>query len=57
VTIKTLCVEGIWRIFDNRLPIIKNTGHSVMSQAKLERCVSLDMKINGTGVSATLSVV
>jgi len=56
-TITTLCVEVIWRIFDDRLPIVIYTGHSFLSPAKFERCVPLDMHIKGTRVSATLSVV
>jgi hypothetical protein len=51
-----LCVEGIWRIFEDRLPIVIYTGHSFLSPATLERCVPSDMKIKGTSISLTLSV-
>jgi len=51
-----VCIEGIWRIFENRLPIVIYTGHSFLSPAKFERCVSSDMKIKGTSVSPSLSV-
>jgi len=56
VTITTLCIEGIWRIFQDRLPIVKYTAYCFLSPAKFERCVSSDMKIKGTSVSRTLSV-
>jgi len=52
----TLCVQGIWRIFDDRLRFVIYTGHSFLSPAKFERCVPSDMKIKGTSVSPTLSV-
>jgi hypothetical protein len=52
----TLCVEGIWRSFEDRLPIVIYTGHSVLSPAKFERCVLSDMKMKGTSVSPNLSV-
>jgi len=52
----TVCAEGIWRIFEDRLPIVIYTGHSVLSPAKFERCVPSDMKIKGTSVSRSLSV-
>ena len=52
----TLCVEGVWRIFDDRLPIVIYTGYSFLSPAKFERCVPSDMKIKGTSVSPSLSV-
>jgi hypothetical protein len=52
-----LCVEDILRIFDDRLPIVIYTGYSLLSAAKFERCVPLDMKIKGTSVSPTLSIV
>jgi len=55
-TITTLCVEGIWRIFEDRLPIVIYTGHSILSPAKSVRCVTSDMKIKGSIVSHTLSV-
>jgi hypothetical protein len=51
-----VCVEGIWPIIEDRLPIVKYTGHSFLSPAKFERCVALDMKIKGTSVSPSLSV-
>jgi len=50
-----LCVEGIWQIFDDRLPIVIYTGYYVLSPAKFERCVLSDMNIKGTSVSPTLS--
>jgi len=56
VTLTTLCVEGICRIFEDRLPIVISSGHSFLSPAKFERCVLLDMMIKGTSVSPTLSV-
>jgi len=49
-------VEGIWQSFEDRLPIVIYTGHSVLSPAKFERCVPSDMKIMVTSVSPTLSV-
>jgi hypothetical protein len=55
-TVTTLCVEGIWRIFDYRLPIVMSSGQSFLSPAKFERCVPPDMKIKGTSVSPTQSV-
>jgi hypothetical protein len=54
-TINTLCVEGICRIFEDILPIVIYTGHSFLSQGKLERCVPSDMKIRGTSASPTQS--
>jgi len=50
-TITTLCVEAIWRIFEDRLPIVIYTGHSFLSPAKFERCVPSDMTIKGTSAS------
>ena len=55
-TILTLCIEGIWLIFEDRLPIVIYTRHFVLLAAKFERCVLSDMKIKGTGVSPTLSI-
>jgi len=52
----TLCVEGIWRIFEDRLPIVIYIGHSVLSPAIFERCVPSDMKIKRTSVSPALSI-
>jgi len=52
----TLCLEGVWRIHEDRLPIDIYTGHSLFAPAKFERCVPSDMKIKGTRVSPTLSV-
>jgi hypothetical protein len=52
----TLCVEGVWRIFEDRLPIAIYTGHSFLSPAKFKRCVPSDLKIKGTSISPTLSV-
>ena len=51
-----LCIEGIWRSFEDGLPIVVYTGNSFLSPAKFERCVPTDMKIKGTSVSPTLSV-
>jgi len=56
VTISTLCVEGIWRIFEDTLPIVIYTGHSFLWPAKFERCVPSDMEIMGTSESTTLSI-
>jgi hypothetical protein len=53
----TLCVEGIWHIFDDRLPIVIYSGHCFLSPAKFDRCVPSDMKIKAISVSPTLSVV
>jgi hypothetical protein len=53
----TLCVQGIWRLFDDRLQIVIYTGQSFMSPAKFPRCVPSDMMIEGTSVSPTLTVV
>jgi len=54
-TFTTVCVEGIWRSFDDRLPIAIYTGYSFLLPAKVERCVPSDMKSTGTSVSPTLS--
>jgi len=51
-----LCIEGIWWIFEDRLPIVIYTGHCFLSPAKFERCVPTDIKVKGTSVSPTLSV-
>ena len=51
-----LCIEGIWRSFEDGLPIVVYTGNWFLSPAKFERCVPTDMKIKGTSVSPTLSV-
>jgi hypothetical protein len=56
-TITTVCAEGIWQIFQHRLPVVIYTGHSVFSPANFERCVPSDKKIMGTSVSPSLSVV
>jgi len=50
-----LCIEGIWRIFEDRLPIVTCTSHFFLLPAEFERCVLLDMKMKGTGASPTLS--
>ena len=55
-TITTLCVQAIWRILEDGLPIVIHTGNSLLLPAQFERCVPLDMKIKGTSVSPTLSV-
>jgi len=55
VTITTVCVEGIWRIFEDTLPYVIYTGHCSMSSAKFEGCVSSDMEMIGTCVSPSLS--
>jgi len=52
----TLCIEGIWQIFEDRLPIVIYTGHSVLLPVKFKRCVPLDMKIKAASVSPTLRV-
>ena len=51
-----LCVEGIWRIFEDRLQIVIYTGHSFLSPEKFARCILSDMKIKGTSVSTTLGI-
>jgi len=56
VTFTTLCVDGIWRIVEDRLPIVIYTGHCDLLPAIFERCVPSDMMITGTSVSPTLSV-
>jgi len=56
VNIKTLSDEGIWQIFEDRLPIVIYSGHAVLSLANFEKCVPWDMKIKGASVSPTLSV-
>jgi len=55
-TIMTLCIEGIWQIFEDELQIATYTAHYVMWPAKFERCVQLDMKTKGNCVSPTLGV-
>jgi len=55
-TITMVCVESIWRILEDRLPIVKYTGRSFMSPANFERCVPVDINIKRTGVSPSLSV-
>jgi len=52
----TLCIEGIWRIVEDRLPIVIYKGHSCLWPAIFERCVPSDIKIKGTSVSPSLSV-
>jgi len=52
----TLCVEGIWWIFEDRLPIVIYTGHSFLSPAQFQKCVQSAMIIKGTSVSPTLSI-
>jgi len=52
----TVCIEGILLIFEDRLPIVINTGRSLLSTAKFKRCVPSDMKIKGTSVSASPSI-
>jgi len=49
-------VDGIWRIFKYRLPIVIYTGHSFLLPAKFERCVPSNMKIKGSTVSPSQSV-
>jgi len=49
-------IEGIWRIFEGRLPIGLYSGYSVLTQEKFERCVLSDMKIRWTSVSPSQSV-
>jgi hypothetical protein len=51
-----MCIQGIWRIFEDRLPIVIYTGHSFLSSGKFERGDALDMKNKGTWVSPTLRV-
>ena len=55
-TITMLSVEGIWRIINDRVPIVIYTGHSFLSPAKFGRCVPSAMKIKVSSVSPTLSV-
>jgi hypothetical protein len=55
-TFMTLCIEGVWRIFDDILQIFIYTRHSFLSAAQFERCVLSDMKIKGICVSPALSV-
>ena len=55
-TITTLCVEGNWRRFEDRLAIVIYTGHSFLSLEKFERYVPSDMKIKGTNVTPTLTI-
>jgi hypothetical protein len=52
----TLCIEGVWRIFDDILQIFIYPGHSFLSPAQFERCVLSDMNIKATCVSPTMSV-
>ena len=49
-----LCVEGIWQIFDHRLPIVLYPAHYFLLAAKFERCIPSDIRIIGTSVSPTL---
>jgi hypothetical protein len=51
-----LNIEGLWRIFQDGLPIVIYTGHLFLSPAKFGRCVLLDMIIQRTSVSPTLRV-
>jgi hypothetical protein len=55
--IHPLYVDGIWRIFDDTVPMVIYTGDSFFLPAKFERCVPLEMKTKGTSVSPTPSVV
>jgi hypothetical protein len=52
----TLCVEGIWRSFEDRLPNDIYTAQCSLSAARFERCVPSEMKIKRTRVSPSLSV-
>jgi len=52
----TLCIQGIWWIFEDTLPIVIYTGHSVLSPANFNKCVSSDTKIKGTSVSISRSI-
>jgi len=56
LTVTMLCVQAIWWIFKDRLPIVIYTGHTCLSPTKLERCVPSYMKIKWTSESPTLSV-
>jgi hypothetical protein len=51
-----LCGEGIWRIFEERLPIGIYLCHSFLSPAKLECSFPSDKKSKGTSVFPTVSV-
>jgi hypothetical protein len=55
-TITTLCFEGIWQIFKDKLQIAIYIGHCSLLGAKFERCVPSDMKIKWTTISPTLSI-
>jgi hypothetical protein len=52
----TPCIEGIWRSFEDRLPIVIYIGHCVWWPEHFESCIPLDMNIKGTSVSPTLSI-
>jgi len=51
-----LWVEGIWRIFEDRSPIVIYTDYSFLSPAKFKRSVLSDMQIKGMSVSPALGV-
>jgi hypothetical protein len=51
-----LCVEGIWQIIEDRLPIVIYPGQSTLSLAKFKRCVLSHMKIMETSLSPTLTI-
>ena len=46
----TVSIEGMWRIFEDRLPIVIYTAHCFVSIAQFGRCVPSDMKIMATSV-------
>jgi len=56
ITITKLCIDGIWRIFQHRLPICIYSGHTFLSPEKFERCVPSDMLMNRTSLYPTLSI-
>ena len=52
----SLYCEGVWRIFEDRLPIGIYGGYSFLWPGKCEWCVPSDTNIRGTSVSPTLSI-
>jgi len=52
----TLCVEGLRRIFEDKMLIVIYPGHCFLLQAKFKRWVLSDLKIKRNSVSTTVSI-
>lgn len=56
VNITMVFIGGIWWIFDDRLPVVINTGNSFLLPPTFKWCVPLHMKIKRSSGSPTVSV-